>query len=413
LKAAVDACYGDTEVEAECNAVTAEHGPIGEWKVGAVTDMRYLFANKQDSNVDISAWDTSSTTVMLGMFLNSSFNQPLNSWNTSSVISLRDMFVDNTVFNQDLNNWDTSNVATTGVGRMFMRATAFNGQLNDWDTSKVTKMNHMFYGAWAFNQPLNNWDTSKVDDMASMFNNAMAFNQPLNEWDVSIVTNMAAMFYGGEAWSGSDAGSQTLAFNQRLNDWNVAQVTNMWRMFFYASAFNQYLCWDVTGKDTTQLFEGSDGGSADCVVSNPSMEDVLAEEWVDNGFTLSRSSSEKRSGSWSLYATGRTQSWHGPKQALDLNVMVPLQYYHVSCWVKSVAATSTVDVIFRVDNGTDTQYVGSWAQPINSSSWTLVGRDDVMITLGAPLTGVSLGIIGPPAGESFYVDDCYVSPSAA
>ncbi|KAL7554934.1 hypothetical protein ACHAWF_018496 [Thalassiosira exigua] len=400
LKAAVDACYGDTKVEAECNAVTAEYGPIGEWKVGEVTDMRYLFANKQDFNVDISLGDTSSTTVMLGMFLNSSFNQPLNSWNTSSVISLRDMFVDNTVFNQDLNNWDTSNVATTGVGRMFMRATAFNGQLNDWDTSKVTKMHYMFYGAWAFNQPLNNWDTSKVDDMASMFNDARAFNQPLSEWDVSIVTNMAAMFY------------QTLAFNQRLNDWNVAQVTNMWRTFFYASAFNQYLCWDVTGKDTSQLFDGSGGGSADCVVSNPSMEDVLAEEWVDNGFTLSRSSSEKRSGSWSLYATGRTQSWHGPKQALDLNIMVPLQYYHVSCWVKSVATTSTADVIFRVDNGTDTQYVGSWTQPINSSSWTLIGRDDVMITLGAPLTGVNLGIIGPPAGESFYVDDCYVSPSA-
>ncbi|KAL7553976.1 hypothetical protein ACHAWF_017328 [Thalassiosira exigua] len=150
----------------------------------------------------------------------------------------------------------------------------------------------------------------------------------------------------------------------------------------------------------------------DGIVSNPGMENSLAGDWVENGFTLSRSSSEKRSGSWSLYATGRTQSWHGPTQALDLNVMVPLQYYHVSCWVKSVAATSTADVIFRVDNETDTQYVGSWAQPINSSSWTLVGRDDVMITLGAPLTGVGLKISGLPAGESFYVDDCYVSPSA-
>ena len=45
---------------------------------------------------------------------------------------------------------------------MFRGAESFNQALNKWNVSKVITMNSMFRGASSFNQPLNNWNVSKV-----------------------------------------------------------------------------------------------------------------------------------------------------------------------------------------------------------------------------------------------------------
>jgi len=37
----------------------------------------------------------------------------------------------------------------------------------------------------------------------------------------------------------------------------TSQVTIMCILPYYASAFKRQLCWDVTGKDTTDMFAGS------------------------------------------------------------------------------------------------------------------------------------------------------------
>ena len=47
---------------------------------------------------------------MYGMFnYTTSFNQPLNNWNTSNVTNMSSMFV-GTPFNQDISNWNVSKV---------------------------------------------------------------------------------------------------------------------------------------------------------------------------------------------------------------------------------------------------------------------------------------------------------------
>ena len=72
---------------------------------------------------------------------------------------------------------------------VFQLATSFNQPLNNWNTENVTDMWVMFNGATSFNQPLNNWNTAKVTDMRWMFNNATSFNQPLDSFKINALSS--------------------------------------------------------------------------------------------------------------------------------------------------------------------------------------------------------------------------------
>ncbi|MYH04121.1 MAG: BspA family leucine-rich repeat surface protein, partial [Cenarchaeum sp. SB0675_bin_21] len=137
----------------------------------------------------------------------SSFNQPLNSWNVSSVTNMWCMFAYATSFNQDLSAWDVS--SATSLDGMFWGATSFNQDLSAWDVSSVTTMSHMFYNATSFNGDISSWDVSSVTTMSHMFYNATSFNQPLDTWDVSSVTNMTRML------------DFAASFDQNLGGWYV------------------------------------------------------------------------------------------------------------------------------------------------------------------------------------------------
>ena len=91
------------------------HGPIGDWDVSSVTDMRNIFYGA------------------------SAFNQDLSKWDVSAVTDMRSMFAYATSFNQDLSNWDVSKV--TDMEEMFLRASSFNRELRGiaWGHSKAIK----------------------------------------------------------------------------------------------------------------------------------------------------------------------------------------------------------------------------------------------------------------------------------
>ena len=67
----------------------------------------------------------------------------------------------------------------------FEEALVFNQPLNSWDTSKVTDMSNMFVKAKAFNQPLDKWNMINVETIQYMFERAKAFNQDLSMWKVA------------------------------------------------------------------------------------------------------------------------------------------------------------------------------------------------------------------------------------
>ena len=128
LKSAVDA-YLKLSPKGDCS--DCPHGPIGEWDVSRVTDMRDTFSNAISFNGDISKWDVSRVTDMSGMFMSAtSFNGDISKWDVSSVTDMNSMFLDASSFNSDISKWDVSSV--TDMGYMFLNAAMFNSDISKW-----------------------------------------------------------------------------------------------------------------------------------------------------------------------------------------------------------------------------------------------------------------------------------------
>jgi surface protein len=87
-------------------------GIMNCWDVsGAITDMSFLFENKNFFNEPIRCWDVSRVTNMEGMFSNAnSFNQTISNWNVAKVNNMRSMFTFATRFNQAIGNWNVASV---------------------------------------------------------------------------------------------------------------------------------------------------------------------------------------------------------------------------------------------------------------------------------------------------------------
>ena len=192
------------------SGATAFNQPINSWNTTNVSSMKLMFSTATAFNQPIHSWNTANVTTMNGMFQAArSFNQPLNSWNTGAVTNMSDMFIDATSFNQSLSSWNTA--AVTTMAGMFQGATSFNGDISSWNTAAATTMAGMFQGATAFNRSLSTWITTAVTSMAGMFRGARSFNQPLlkdgSQWNIATVTDMTSMFNGATA------------FNQNLSSW--------------------------------------------------------------------------------------------------------------------------------------------------------------------------------------------------
>ncbi len=200
---------------------------VEQWGSVAWTSMESAFYGC--SNLNISSTDIPNlnlVTSMSGMFRNCSMlNGPINinSWNTSNLINMSNMFWAANSFNQPIGNWDVSNV--TDMGDMFYQALSFNQPIGNWNTSNVTNMYAMFRYAYVFNQPIGNWNTSNVTNMSEMFYNSN-FNQPIGNWNTGNITNMDSMF------------KYAYNFNQPIGNWNTGNVISMEGMFFHATNFN-------------------------------------------------------------------------------------------------------------------------------------------------------------------------------
>ena len=182
-----------------------------EASVGDSTEINGVTHRKQDKKgleelIEAEDWSgietscTSDIRDMKDLFLDSSFDGNIDSWDVSSVTNMKKMFYENTSFDNDLNSWDTSSVEN--MESMFAGATSFNGDISGWDVSNVTTMYGMFRIANAFDSSIGNWDTSSVTNMDLMFAEAETFNQDLSGWCVEQIESEPSSFdLGALVWT--------------------------------------------------------------------------------------------------------------------------------------------------------------------------------------------------------------------
>ena len=310
------------------------------WTTSAVTDMSYMFRGAKSFNQNISSWDVSKVTNFKYMFAGADtsttttdginpndasifFNNggandqsngisgsaplwtanPPGSGTGTAAIDMSFMFSGAVFFNQNLNSWDTSYV--TNMAQMFENAQGFNngdqkyssnnaGSHNfTWSTGRVTSFIGMFYNTYAFNQNLNSWDVSSAStfrymfantranntsmgcnceffnngnsrgsttsntmtwltsgsnavtvDMGYMFSNNPYFNQDVSGWDTSKVTDLNNTFNGAIAFNN---GQGSGGVGTKPLSWNTSAVTLMNNMFYGATSFNQNIDnWDTS-----------------------------------------------------------------------------------------------------------------------------------------------------------------------
>jgi surface protein len=194
----------------DCTSLTTINN-INSWDTSAITSMNEMFVNCNSFNQALS-FDTSAVTSMSGMFSNcTAFNSALT-FNTSAVTNMGSMFSNCSVFNQPL-TFNTG--AITDMSFMFENCSVFNSALTFSSTSAVQYMSSMFNNCTSFNQALS-FNTSAVEFMDRMFRDATAFNQNISSFNTGAVTNMESMF------------KDATAFNQNIGTWDVANVTNFY-----------------------------------------------------------------------------------------------------------------------------------------------------------------------------------------
>ncbi len=193
---------------------------VENWGTTAWTSMQTAFRGCY--NMQVTATDVpnlSNVNELIQMFAGcTNLNSPtnINTWNTSAVTEMRNMFDFASAFNQNIGSWNTA--AVTNMSGMFNGASSFNQHIGSWNTAAVSLMANMFNGASAFNQNIGLWNTVVVDNMASMFAGASSFNQNIGSW------NTAAVFFMNDMFSGASA------FNQNIGSWTLNSSVNMANM---------------------------------------------------------------------------------------------------------------------------------------------------------------------------------------
>ena len=109
-------------------------------KTYRAVDNDQLKALKLESNPDYTSVCTTLVTNMDGLgftsrFFPEQFNQPINSWDVTNVISSRQLFQRSRTFNQPLNYWNFKN--NEDMYAMFIDAESFNQDLSGWCVPKI------------------------------------------------------------------------------------------------------------------------------------------------------------------------------------------------------------------------------------------------------------------------------------
>ena len=202
---------------------TSFNQPLNDWVVSGIVFFQGFMDGATSFNQDLNSWNTNMATTK-NMFKDAeSFNGNISNWDVSNVNEFNGMFKGATSFNGDLSSWVLEGQADDGPGggeltlNSMFEDSNYNQSLNTWDTSNVVSMSNMFANNTTFNQPLDSWDTSNVITMSNMFLNSTAFKQPLDSWDFSEVTNFTG-FMQGKGFTNYSSTNYDLLLDRLVNN---------------------------------------------------------------------------------------------------------------------------------------------------------------------------------------------------
>ncbi len=201
-----------------------------------IVAMNYMFTGSKATSIDLSGFNTSNVTSMIGTFSYLNLKSlDLSNLDTHNVFGMDQLFMGSTIDEIDLSTLDTTNLKDT--------SSMFNGFktnkliLTDFDTSKVTSMNGMFKNVVFETLDLSELDTSSVTDMRVMFENAKIDNLILNNFTTGNAANLLGMF------------QRSKIQNLNLSSFDTSKVTNMRRMFSFSKIQNL----NLKGFDTSNV----------------------------------------------------------------------------------------------------------------------------------------------------------------
>ena len=235
------------------------YGEINTWDTSLITNMSNLFENEATFNDNINGWDTSNVTDMSYMFNNAtSFNQDLtnftfNSLNVdnSMINMLNSSGIDVNNYNNILNDWSNKSPPND------VNFTASGLKYSSTGVPGRTKLINDF--SWSIkNDTLITFQPATKEDLQIAVDNwvlldgdtdkdTSTYNDvPISDWDTSLIVDMSNLFENKET------------FNDDIGNWDTSNVENMGKMFLRAVNFNKPLnSWNVSKVTNMQyMFSG-------------------------------------------------------------------------------------------------------------------------------------------------------------
>ena len=241
------------------------------------------------TDLDISSFDTSCATEIIGMFCGCRNLKTidLKNFETSNVMDMNDMFGNcHSLSNINFGEFDTSSV--TNMWHMFCSCGNLEKlNLSGFDTKNVQSMQSMFDGCSSLKQ-LNilNFDTANVNNMNYMFYQCTSLTElDLSSFDTKNVTNMKGMF--------SNCSNLKTIYVKELDGsgnagWSTASIKNSNDMFLECEKIvgGNGTTYNAEHIDATYARIDTDGapGYFTKKGQKPS-EDVPTEPYLPTGFT--------------------------------------------------------------------------------------------------------------------------------
>jgi len=113
------------------------------------------------------------------------------------------------------------------MDEMFLNATSFNEPVNMWNTVSLTSLIATFEGASSFNQNLRGWDVGGVLTFERMFKNAIIFNRDIKSWNVKENAIFTDMFLGATQMILTYSGTQGFGTTPTYDFWQLEDFSEL------------------------------------------------------------------------------------------------------------------------------------------------------------------------------------------